>query len=144
VRIAVGLMIESLVAILLLVTIGYCLLLNRRLKRLKEDEHTLKATISELVVSTENAERAIAGLKLTVTDCEQTLGDRLRSAESLSADLQQQIKRAAAVTDRISRIVGAARPLEDSSNGPPDARAVAAAAQAFADRTRARRNGLAA
>ena len=36
---AFGIAIESLVAILLLLTIGYCMLLNSRLKRLKADEH---------------------------------------------------------------------------------------------------------
>jgi hypothetical protein len=41
-----GLMIESLVAVLLLITIGYCMILNRRLKRLRGDEQALKATIS--------------------------------------------------------------------------------------------------
>ena len=39
-----GMVIESLVAVLLLLTIGYCMLLNKRLKRLKADEHSLKAT----------------------------------------------------------------------------------------------------
>ena len=58
-----GLMIESLVAVLLLLTIGYCMLLNKRLKRLKADEQSLKATIGELITATEIAERAIGGLK---------------------------------------------------------------------------------
>ena len=141
---AFGLMIESLVAILLLVTIGYCVLLNKRLKHLKADEHTLKATISELVVATEGAERAIAGLKQTARDFDQTLGEQLRAAERLSADLHQQIGRGDALTSRISRIVGAARPLDETPARAPDAKSVAAAAQAFADRTRARVNGRAA
>ena len=141
---AFGLMIESLVAILLLVTIGYCVLLNKRLKHLKADEHTLKATISELVAATEGAERAIAGLKQTARECDQTLGEQLRTAERLSADLQQQIGRGDALTNRISRIVGAARPLDETPARAPDAKSVAAAAQAFADRTRARVNGRAA
>lgn len=42
-----GLVIESLVAVLLVLTIGYCMLLNKRLKRLRSDEQSLKATISE-------------------------------------------------------------------------------------------------
>jgi len=50
---------------LLMVTIGYCMLLNKRLKRLKADEHSLKATIAELITATEIAERAIGGLKHT-------------------------------------------------------------------------------
>ena len=56
-----GMIIEILVAILLVLTIGYCMRLNRRLKLLKSDEHSLRATISELVTATEIAERAISG-----------------------------------------------------------------------------------
>ena len=141
---AFGLMIESLVAILLLVTIGYCVLLNKRLTHLKANEQALKTTIAELVAATEGAERAIAGLKQTARDCDQTLGEQLRAAERLSAELPQQIARAETITNRISRIVGAARPLEDAAPAAPDAKAVAAAAQAFANRTRARVNGRAA
>ncbi len=65
---SLGVAIECLVAILLMVTIGYCMLLNKRLKRLKADEHSLKATIAELITATEIAERAIGGLKHTVRD----------------------------------------------------------------------------
>ena len=57
-----GFMIEALVAVLLVVTIGYCMLLNKRLLRLKADEQSLKATIGELITATEIAERAIGGL----------------------------------------------------------------------------------
>jgi hypothetical protein len=39
--------IEGLVAVLLVITIGYCMLLNKRLQRLKADEKSLKATIGE-------------------------------------------------------------------------------------------------
>jgi hypothetical protein len=53
-----GLMIESLVAVLLLLTIAFCIVLNRRLKKLKADEQALKGTISELITATEIAERA--------------------------------------------------------------------------------------
>ena len=42
---SLGIVIESLVAVLLMLTIGYCMLLNARLKRLKAYEHSLKATI---------------------------------------------------------------------------------------------------
>ena len=44
----IGLFIESVVAILLMLTIGYCMMLNRRLKLLKADEDTLRGTIAEL------------------------------------------------------------------------------------------------
>ncbi len=81
----IGMMIESLVAILLVLTIGYCMMLNRRLKLLKADEQSLRATISELVTATEIAERAIAGLKVTVHECDMGLGERLQRAEASPA-----------------------------------------------------------
>ena len=86
-----GIAIESLVAILLMVTIGYCMLLNSRLKRLKADEHSLKATIAELITATEIAERAIGGLKHTVRDVNEHLGSQLTSAEQMSQQLKKQL-----------------------------------------------------
>jgi hypothetical protein len=134
-----GLLIESLVAVLLLVTIGYCYMLNNSLKRFKSDEHSLKATISELITATEIAERAIGGLKLTVRDCDQNIGERLRTAERYSADIAAQIEAGEGVLSRLAQIAGAARPAPT-----PNATAVAAAAHAFAERARSRVNGIAA
>ena len=88
---AFAVIIESLVAILLTITISYCIVLNKRLMRLKADEHALKATISELITATEIAERAITGLKLTVRECDQNLGERLRTAERFCADIERQL-----------------------------------------------------
>src|SRR6266480_5620007 len=79
-----GIAIESLVAALLMLTIGYCMLLNARLKRLKADEHSLKATIAELITATEIAERAIGGLKHTVRDVNENLGNQLTAAAQMS------------------------------------------------------------
>ena len=107
---AFALIIESLVAILLAITIAYCMVLNKRLMRLKADEHALKATISELITATEIAERAIAGLKLTVRECDDNLGDRLRTAERFCADIERQITAGDRVLDRLVRIVSATRP----------------------------------
>ena len=86
-----GLMIESLVAVLLLLTITFCIVLNSRLKKLKADEQALKGTISELITATEIAERAIAGLKMTVRDCDQNLSERLRAGEALAGELGRQL-----------------------------------------------------
>lgn len=141
-----GIVIESLVAMLLMLTIGYCMLLNTRLKRLKADEHSLKATIGELITATEIAERAIGGLKHTVRDVNENLGSQLTAAAQMSAHLKSQLAEGDGVIRRLSRIAAAARP---SSSEPTEAapkvsaaKAVAAAAQAFSERRRA--DGLAA
>jgi chromosome segregation ATPase len=148
---AFGIVIESLVAALLMLTIGYCMLLNSRLKRLKADEHSLKAVIAELITATEIAERAIGGLKYTVRDVNENLGNQLTSAAQMSQQLKKQLAEGDNVFRRLSRIAIAARPpsepepepeLEAAPPRASGAKAVAAAAQAFSERRRS--GGLAA
>jgi Domain of unknown function (DUF6468) len=163
----IGLIIEALVAILLLVTIGYCMVLNKRLKRLKADERALKATIAELITATEMAERAVAGLRSTAHECESTLGERLVSAEQCCAELNRQVKAGDLVIERLARVVVASRKLDEvqpvaaAPEPPPppppaptkaapaaaasaDPKAVAAAARSLADRLRERMGAMAA
>ena len=143
---SLGIVIESLVAVLLLVTIGYCVLLNSRLKRLKADEHSLKATIGELITATEIAERAIGGLKHTVRDVNEHLGSQLNAASQMSTQLKGMLAEGDGIIRRLSKIAIAARPLtsepEPAAPKVTTARAVAAAAEAFSERRRA--SGLAA
>ena len=159
---SLGLIIESLVAVLLVLTIAYCMLLNARLKRLKADEHSLKAVIAELITATEIAERAIGGLKLAVRDVNENLGNQLTSATQMSDQLRRQLAESDAIVRRLSRIANAARPTSAEAEAAPvaapqpapaapamaeparvsGARAVAAAAQAFSERRRS--GGLAA
>jgi chromosome segregation ATPase len=135
-----GFLVETMVSILLLLTILYCVRLNKQLRLLKADEQSLRATIAELITATEIAERAIGGLKATLREGEQTFSGRLQRGEQISADIEELLA-------RLARIATAARPL-DQRPAAPDAKSVAAAAQAFAERARARMgsqsNGLAA
>ena len=153
----IGMIINGLIAILLVLTIGYCMRLNRRLKLLKSDEQWLRATIAELVTATDIAERAITGLKLTVEECEVGLAARLASGERLTVDLDRRI---AAAKNVVGRLVQAAAnegpraerpdtlaPLRRNETNAPqqhDVQAVAAAAQAFAEKLRVKVHGLAA
>lgn len=137
-----GLIIEGMVAVLLTITIGYCIVLNKRLRGLRADEMSLKATISELITATEIAERAIGGLKVTVNECDQDLGERLRAAEKFSSEIAQQLEAGQEILSRLTRIAVETRPQRISE--ATDAKSMAAAAQAFADRARTRVTGVAA
>ena len=147
---SLGIIIESLVAVLLMLTIGYCMVLNSRLKRLKADEHSLKATIGELITATEIAERAIGGLKHTVRDVNEHLGSQITAATQMSMHLKSQLAEGDGVIRRLSKIAAAARPATHEAEAAPAAtvprvsaaKAVAAAAQAFSERRRT--DGLAA
>src|ERR1700759_4713600 len=109
---SLGMAIEALVAVLLLITIGYCMLLNSRLKRLRAAEPSLKAEIAELITATEIAERAIGGLKHAVRDVNENLGDQLASANKMSEHLKKQLAQGDSVVRRLSKIAVAARPAE--------------------------------
>jgi Tfp pilus assembly protein PilO len=140
---SLGVVIESLVAVLLILTIGYCMLLNKRLQRLKADEHSLKATIAELITATEIAERAIGGLKHTVRDVNENLGTQLTAATQMAGNLKNMLAEGDGVIRRLTKIAIAARPLPDVEPASPvaskvsTAKAVAAAAEAFSERRRA-------
>jgi len=159
-----GMIIEGLVAILLMLTIGYCMVLNKRLKLLRADEDALRATIAELITATEIAERAIAGLKAAAHDCETGLGERLGRAEILNAELDRKLAAGRHVVGDLMQIATAGRRVAQSQqvqqphvqHVPPsqhsqptaaplqDAKAIAAAAQAFAERLRHKAIGRAA
>ena len=137
-----GYLIESMVSILLLLTILYCVRLNKQIRLLKADEQSLRATIGELITATEIAERAIGGLKATMREGEQVLNERLQRSETVSAEIEVQLKAGEQLLARITRIAHAAQPAAEPQSAP-DAQSVAAAAAAFAERSRARLNGQA-
>jgi len=166
----IGMLIEILVCVLLAATIAYCLRLDGKLKRLKADEQAMRRTITDLVSATEKAERAVAGLRNLVDECDQTISGHLRDAERHALDLADQIRTGDDVIARIARIVDSTRggeaeaPARSRASSAP-ARAAAptppppppadqtpqerlaatlAAAQAFAERARRRVDGKAA
>ena len=132
-----GFLVETMVSVLLLLTILYCVRLNKQLRLLKADENSLRATISELVTATEIADRAIAGLKSMMQQGEQALSQKLERGEVLAAELDLHLSAGNQLLARLVRIAGVTRPVGESP-AVQDAKAVAAAAQAFADRARTR------
>ncbi|KZK81380.1 hypothetical protein PsW64_01979 [Pseudovibrio sp. W64] len=118
---SLGLIIECIVAVLLVITIGYCWTLNRRLSRLRSDEESLRATISELITATEIAERAIMGLKSTCGNADRTLGVRLGEAEAVSRKLTNQLGAGEDVLDRIGGVADRALADRDTRVAAPAA-----------------------
>jgi len=139
-----GLAIESMVAVLLLLTILYCVRLNNQIRLLKADEQSLRGTIAELVTATEIAERAINDLKLTATRTDQTLVQHLAQGEVLTAELERQIEAADILMRKLAGIVAVSRPLskpETAQTAGSDTGGMVAAASAFAERARMRLAG---
>ncbi len=154
---------DALVAVLLVATIVSAATLSRRIARLKADESAMRQTIGDLMLATETAERAIGGLRTTLSDCDRTLAERLRTAERYAADLAEGVEAGEAVLGRIGQIVASTRAVAPTSapqpqagpqpQGAPEARVVgtgerlgaaAAAARALTERALSRLEGRAA
>lgn len=101
---------DILVAVLLVATIASSVRLSQRISKLKADEAALRTTIGDLVVASATAERAIAGLRATLDECDRTLAERLGTAERYSTDLAAHVAAGESVIARIAAIVGQARP----------------------------------
>lgn len=114
-----GLVIESLVAILLGLTIGYCIVLNKRLARMRSDESAMRGTIGELITATEFAERAINNLRNIARETNDTLGEGLRSAKEVTRNLDDQIGRGEGVLDRIVKIADVAEAARQAPRPAP-------------------------
>lgn len=104
-----GLIIEGTVAILLATTIGYCIVLNRKITSLQADRSALQQMVIDLVQATTLANAAIKGLKETAVEADETLNQRLNDAERFAIELANHVNAGQAVMDRIARITQAAR-----------------------------------
>jgi len=104
-----GVVVETLVAILLATTIGYCITLNQRLKRLHADRDQLRKMVTDLVSATTLANAAIQELKATAQDAETVLEMRLGAAEKFGIELANHVNAGQQILDKISRITTAAR-----------------------------------
>jgi hypothetical protein len=116
---AITILADLLVAVLLVATIASSVRLSRRITRLQSDESAMRRTIGELMLATETAERAIAGLRTTLGDCDRTLADRLRTAERYAADLATQVEAGESMMGRIGQIVESSRRLQETGRAGP-------------------------
>ncbi len=116
-----GMIIESVVAILLALTIGYCIVLNKRLKMLHSDRETLREMINDLVQATTLANGAIKQLREVAVETDMTLNARLEEAERFGLELANHVTAGQNVLERISKITSAARSSQTIAPAVPAA-----------------------
>ncbi len=104
-----GFAVEAMVTILLAVTVWYCFMLDKRLRRFRADEKGMRQTVVDLALATERAEGAISGLRATLADADGSLVQRLRAAEAFTQQLDAQLKSGDQVLARITKIVTSSR-----------------------------------
>lgn len=100
-----SLALDVLVAVLLVITIGYAVVLNRRLGRLRRDKSDLEKLAATFVQATARAEESIGKLKNTAD----ALKERIDNAQALRDDLAFLIDRGGSAADRLEETVRDAR-----------------------------------
>lgn len=106
----IAILVDGLITALLLITIGFCLGLYRRLGMLRLEEHRLRATMADLAAASRRAEGAIAGLRGLADETEGKLKSGSEHAAQLVEDLERRTVTARAVLTRIVAISRAVRP----------------------------------
>ena len=98
---AFGLIVESMVAILLATTIGYCIILNQRLKRLHSDRDQLRKMVADLVQATSLANAAVTELKTAAVEADAVLQARLQEAEKFGVEIANHVNAGQQIMDKI-------------------------------------------
>ena len=124
-----GLILDGVIAVLLLLTIGYCAALMRRLGNLRGAQSELRGLIDGFGDSIVRAEKGIAGLKKAGADAAGELDDRIaeadsriarqtKAAQTLADDLKFMSEKAEQLADRLERAIDRARVMP-TDIGPP-------------------------
>ncbi len=100
-----ALILDVLVAVLLVVTISYAWLLNKRLGNLRRDKGELEKMALNFHTATDRAEESIVRLNINV----EVLQDSIKKSELLRDDLMFLSERGTAAADRLEVAVRAAR-----------------------------------
>lgn len=88
----ISLLLDGVIAILLGVTIFYCILVNRRLAALRSGKDELKQVIEDLTVATTNAQMSISHLKEAGRDIVSTLEEDVRKGRALADELSLMVE----------------------------------------------------
>jgi len=113
-----GVFVESAVSVLLVVTIGYCVVLNERLKRLHADRGALRQMITDLLQATDLANAAVKELKTTAVEADAAHGARIEEAERFGIELANHVAAGQQVMERIARITAVAQSARPAALEP--------------------------
>ena len=136
--ISTGFLVEAMVAVLLVVTIGYCILLNRKLNRLHADRSELAKLVADLMTATSLANDALRELRAVAGETDGKLTAHIARAESLNADFEAHIDAGRSVMDKIAKITSAAKREQAFEESASEPRKLQSALQALAMRPRIR------
>ena len=111
-----ALLLDGLIAVLLVATIAYAVILNRKLTRLRRDRGEMEAVIARLIEATDAAQKNLETLRAHADQVGPRLQKELARAQGRTDELAFLIERAEAVSDRLERAKAAA-PARPATEG---------------------------
>jgi len=117
---------DAIVAILLVTTIGYSVILNRRLTAVRSDREKFEDVIRDLGAATQRADAAVANLRTAADDSGRRLDKKIDEARGLSDDLAYMIERGGGIADKMAGLIRNGRDgarAEPRPEAKPDLRA---------------------
>jgi hypothetical protein len=126
-------LLEIAVAVLLLATIGWCVAVHRRLRRLAAERGTIEAAVTRLEAATGRAEEATRALKRALAEAADDLERHLAAARRQAAELRRLTEAARVAGPRPLTRPAAARghpaPTAEAASPGAGQQAVASAAR---------------
>lgn len=100
---------DAIVALLLIATIGYSMVLNRRLGAVRNDREKFEALVKNLNTASHRAEAAVTNLRVTADDLSRRLEKKVEEARALADDLTYMIERGDSIADKLANQIRAGR-----------------------------------
>jgi hypothetical protein len=110
---------EILLSVLLIATLCYCMLLERRLASVRKGQEGLKKMIGELNAAIAGAGASLRALKSAAGEAAETLDDRLRRARALSDELSLITNSGERIAQRFDRAVPPQPQRSTGTTGAP-------------------------
>lgn len=114
----VGLILEALVAVLLVATVYYCVILNRRLTKLREGQEEFTALVADLNEATRRAQNSVQDLKSSTIETGRELEERVSSARVLVDELAMITEAGNNLANRLERQLIGASSSRSSGRSP--------------------------
>lgn len=112
-----SLIIDLVVAGLLVATIVYASVLNRKLATLRSSKQEMESLAGRLVESTQHAERALSDLKTAANDTGDQLERRVAEARNLVDDLRFLVDKGSGLADRLASDIDKSRGSGSAKTG---------------------------
>jgi hypothetical protein len=125
----ITMILDTVVAVLLGVTILYAVRLDRRLKAFRDGRGEMQALLNGIQEMTTRAEAGIAQFKTVTADGGAELQARVRSADVLRSDLAMLIERGERMAERLQEATRPARAGQLSEMTPPASERTSAGAR---------------